>query len=594
MLVRGVVQGVGFRPFVWSLAQHNGLTGWVRNSNIGVEAELQGPAATIEAVTAQVRDHPPPLAQVQSISLQDIAIEPLDALFRILESDRSGGHAAYVSPDTATCEDCLSELRNPADRRFGYPFINCTHCGPRFTIQKSVPYDRHQTTMELFGMCDLCRKEYESPADRRFHAQANACYQCGPTVWYVQANLPTSMACQSPSNLQGRSTASHVAAVIEAVRASVSSGLIVAIKGIGGFHLACDAKNSQAVQRLRERKQRPFKPLAVMAADIATACHVVELSAAERNLLESRQRPIVLARKRDGTGLAPGLAPHNPYLGVLLPYAPLHSLLLAAGDLWVMTSGNLADEPIAYENEDAYERLSGIADAFLLHDRPIHTVCDDSVMRVSEVGPIPIRRSRGYAPLPVQLQEAGPTLLAVGAELKNTVCLASGSQAFVGPHVGDMGNLATLRAWERSCDHLQSLYHSCPEIIVSDQHPGYSSTESARQLAERMHAPWLQVQHHHAHAASLLAEHELDDGQKIIACVLDGTGYGTDGAIWGGEVLIASASTFERVAHLQYAPLPEAISASCIRRARRWLIFTDSVCLGLLIFQACKLTARLS
>jgi len=548
--VQGLVQGVGFRPFVWTLAQQNQCTGWVRNDERGVNIEIQGEADALERFFGHLTSAPPPLASIALIEHQPTAVAEGEAEFRILGSDQATGQPlAFVCPDVAPCAECLREMNDPHNRRHAYPFINCTHCGPRFTIQLAVPYDRTHTTMRSFRMCSLCQREYDSPASRRFHAQANSCDTCGPAIWYCSPKSGVNSSSHSTGS--ARSTSAWIARV----RAEIAVGKIIAVKGVGGFHLACDARNASAVEELRRRKGRPYKPLAVMVADIKTASTLVHLDEDSERLLSSLQRPIVLLRKRSGV-LPESVAPQNPYLGIVLPYAPLHQLLFQGGDVWIMTSGNLADEPIAFENADALVRLSRLADGFLLHDRPIHTVCDDSVLQASSLGPIPIRRSRGFSPLPIELSESGHCLLAVGGEMKSAVCLALESQAIIGQHIGDMGNRETLLALERSCDHLLSLYRAEPRAIVADLHPGYISTTWARQQAQRFGVPLIQVQHHHAHAAALITEHHLAPDQPLIACVFDGTGYGSDGAIWGGEILIATSGEFSRVGHLQYMPLP--------------------------------------
>ena len=551
--VQGLVQGVGFRPFVWSLASQFNCTGFVRNDATGVLIEIQGEPSSLARLVEALRCQAPLLARIDSINSQSIESIESETNFQILDSRSDRSPLTLVAPDTAPCDACLRELLDVSDRRYGYPFINCTHCGPRFTIQTAMPYDRQHTTMREFMLCELCRAEYESPADRRFHAQPNACPKCGPSIWFSDFKGPP----QDPNCPQAEAmVAGGPSLSVAAVRAAVAAGRVIAIKGIGGFHLACDARNRSAVRQLRARKQRPFKPLAVMVADLDTAHLLVHVTEQDRRLLNSPQRPIVLLRKRQACDLPEEVAPSNPYLGIVLPYSPLHYLLVKSGDVWIMTSGNLADEPIAYDNQDAIDRLSPLADGFLLHNRTIHTVCDDSVWRSSCDQPISIRRSRGYAPLPVPLPGSGPTVLAVGGEIKAALCLARGSHAFVGQHIGDMGNRETLLALKRSCDQLLSLYQAKPELVVADQHPGYLSVAWARQRASDWNVPLIQVQHHHAHAAAVLAEHQVPVDQSIITCVFDGTGYGSDGAIWGGEILLANARTFQRAGHLQYAALP--------------------------------------
>jgi hydrogenase maturation protein HypF len=595
--VQGLVQGVGFRPFVWRLATRLRCSGWVRNDDRGVHIEVQGSDLDVQQFLQELPNAAPPQSKIFSLICEIIPNCNLELGFQILDSWHSKTPQCVVSPDIATCQDCLEELRDPKNRRFAYPFTNCTNCGPRFTIQMSVPYDRTRTTMRDFVLCDRCRVEYESPDDRRFHAEPNACPECGPAIWF-QSNEYSGLPGEphggdEPIRQVGCAPArqsDEVLATIGQVRKAIAAGKVVAIKGIGGFHLACDARNPAAIDLLRERKRRPFKPLAVMVADLETASGIAHVCESSLQLLNSYSRPIVLMPKIAEV-LPETVTPNNPYLGVLLPYSPLHHLLLRPGDVWVMTSGNLADEPIVSQNEDALVRLKPLADAFLLHDRSIYTVCDDSVVRSCALGVVPIRRSRGYAPLPIQMSygkgqpeddsseeqvvtasnsivmsEVGivrkePTILAVGGELKTALCLLVGSQAVMGQHIGDMGHRETLDALNRSRDHLLSLYRVKPEMVAADLHPGYISTAWAKQLAKDWNIPIIQVQHHHAHAVSLIAEHGLPADQPIIACVLDGTGYGTDGAIWGGEVLVASASSFRRVAHIEYLPLPGGDSA---------------------------------
>lgn len=553
------MQGVGFRPFVWHLANQLACTGWVRNAASGVEIEAQGSPDAIELFIGRLCQQPPPLAQIFSIVQRPLEYLANEKDFQIVSSDMGSQPWALVSADVAVCQDCLFELMDCSNRRYRYPFINCTNCGPRFTIQQSVPYDRQQTTMQPFMMCDSCLEEYQTPANRRFHAQPNACFECGPSISYYR---PSDNETQPLTVIGGgedttiSSGISRSEAVIQNVRRDINAGRIVAIKGIGGFHLACDACQSDAIRRLRQRKNRAYKPLAIMVRDLATAGRIVHLSPLEQQLLSSPQRPIVLLPKRQVSQLSQLVAPNNSLVGMMLPYSPLHYLLLEQGDMWVMTSGNLADEPIAYEDQDAISRLQRIADSFLLHNRQIYTACDDSVTRASRLGPLPIRRSRGYAPLPIRLDDKGPSVLAVGGDSKAALCLAAGDRAYLAQHLGDMGNRETVLALDRSYQHLRSLYRIDPMAYVCDQHPGYLSVTWAEAQARQAQVPLLRVQHHHAHAAALLAEHQRRSDSAMIACVLDGTGYGDDGCIWGGEILIADAFSYRRVAHLQYLPLP--------------------------------------
>ncbi|TWT84194.1 Carbamoyltransferase HypF [Planctomycetes bacterium CA13] len=559
--VKGVVQGVGFRPFVWRLAQTEGLTGWVRNDSIGVLVEVQGGSDRLSQFCDQIRNEAPPLSIVSDVLVEVIERKHDELSFQIDICQTDADPHALVSPDVGICAECLSEINDPANRRYRYPFTNCTACGPRYTIITDLPYDRPSTTMVDFAMCPTCDREYNDPTDRRFHAQPNACPDCGPSVWFVKIGDVKS------GDVESKKPAWNGDA-IESVKQTIAEGGIVAIKGVGGFHLACDARNCDAVTALRARKQRVEKPLAVMVADVVTCETFAILSDSERALIESQQRPIVLLRRRGGVNLwCDAVAPGNDFIGVMLAYSPLHALLVEPGQVWVMTSGNLSDEPIAYENEDAMERLATIADALLFHDRRIETVCDDSVLRVLDETVLPIRRSRGYAPLPITVPTDGPPLLAVGGEIKATVCLNKGNQCFLSQHIGDMGNQETLLAMERAVDHLVRLYCVEPELVVADLHPGYLSTAWAERFSINRGIPLQRVQHHHAHVASLLAEHSISPEVKIIGVCFDGTGYGTDGAIWGGEWLIANACDFQRYAHLSYVPLPGG--DACIRHPAR-------------------------
>ena len=570
IIVKGIVQGVGFRPFVWRLASELACTGFVRNSTSGVQIEVQGNLAGIESFERRLRLEAPSLSRILELTAATVEAKVGETDFLILDSELSEKPIAAVSPDVGICENCLAEMRDRSDRRFGYPFINCTHCGPRYTIICSLPYDRQRTTMNGFLFCNACRREYESPADRRFHAEPNACLECGPKIWFVDSKAKEfAFRATNDVELDVEKEGIRTRKEIELVQSRISRGEIIAIKGVGGFHLACDAIRSEAVNLLRQRKKRPDKPLAVMVSDLETCKKLVHLNESEAKLLTSRERPIVLLRKKGQSALGESLAPGNPFLGVMLPYSPLHYLLLPPGQVWVMTSGNITDEPIAIENEDAWWRLRDIADGFLMHNRPIHAVCDDSVLRILNGEVTPIRRSRGFAPLDVPLATSTfePTILAVGGEIKATVCLAVNSHAFLSQHIGDMGNAETLRMIEHVSEHLLKLYHAKPEAIAADMHPSYLSVMWATRKAQSFSIPLVQVQHHHAHAASLMAEHELPPTSQIIACVFDGTGYGTDHTIWGGEWLIASQQAFRRYAHLRTIPLPGG--DACILRPAR-------------------------
>jgi hydrogenase maturation protein HypF len=573
--INGIVQGVGFRPFVWRLASELECTGSVCNDASGVVVEIQGPPSSIEEFRRRLTEDAPPLSRIANIVCRTVPTQVGESKFLIAPTKQSDRPTTSVSPDVSICDDCLSELCDPANRRFGYPFINCTHCGPRFTIIESLPYDRQRTTMSGFVLCDACQQEYDSPADRRFHAEPNACGDCGPKIWFVDSNAPswtTDSILDEDRNTE--SQRERARRVIEIVQSRIAMGHIIAIKGVGGFHLACDAKQLRAVQTLRQRKRRPDKPLAVMVADLETCSQFVNVPADDEKILSSRERPIVLLEKKSSSGWCDALAPGTPFLGVMLAYSPLHQLLLRSGQVWVMTSGNVSDEPIAIDNENAWLRLRGLADGFLMHDRPIHTVCDDSVLRSVDGSVSPIRRSRGFAPLAIPLP--GPPLelpvLALGGEIKATACLAVGSHAYLSQHIGDMGNAESLRMMEHVSGHLIDLYQAKPTAIAADLHPGYLSVMWAERLAKSLSIPLLRIQHHHAHAAALMAEREMPPESPMIACVFDGTGYGTDGAIWGGEWLIASQLSFRRFAHLRNIQLPGG-DACILRPARSALAY---------------------
>ena len=546
--MRGIVQGVGFRPFVYALARRHGLSGLVRNDADGVRIEVEGAPGELEGFLRGIEEEAPPLAVVESVGWQPLAALG-DREFRIQESREADRRRALVSPDVATCDDCLAELLDPDDRRHRYPFTNCTNCGPRFTITRSVPYDRATTTMSAFEMCPDCQKEYDDPADRRFHAQPNACPVCGPRVRLLDRFghelrvKPGDPVARTAQVLRGRA--------------------VVAIKGLGGYHLACDPFDAAAVRTLRGRKARQDKPFAIMARDLAQARELCHVAPEEEALLTSPAHPIVLLERRDGDGVAEEVAPRQKTLGVMLAYTPLHHLLLHdAGIPLVMTSGNNSDEPIAYRDGEAFEQLCDIADFFLIHDRPIHTRCDDSVVRTIRGRPYPIRRSRGYAPAPLRLAaDFARHTLACGGELKNTFCLAKDRHAFVSHHIGDMENYETLRSFREGVEHYSRLFDVRPELVAYDLHPEYLSTKYARELEEDG-LPAVGIQHHHAHVASCLADNERPAEERVIGVVLDGTGYGADGAVWGGEFFEGSVEEgFDRLAHLEYAPLPGGSAA---------------------------------
>jgi hydrogenase maturation protein HypF len=517
--LRGIVQGVGFRPFVYNLAGELGLSGYVLNSSAGLVAEAEGPPAAIGKFIDSITADAPPLAWIQESAVAEL--EPIgDSGFTIRDSLAETGEFALISPDVATCDACLADTLDPANRRFDYPFTNCTNCGPRYTIIREIPYDRPKTTMTVFRMCADCEREYHDPADRRFHAQPNACPVCGPSL----------------------------SATVEEARRRLAAGEILAIKGLGGFHLACDARNHAAVRRLRERKRRSDKPFALMVRDLAAAERISEVTIDDRSALTGPRRPIVLMPAR---GEWPACAPGNRTLGIMLPYTPLHHLLFldAPYDALVMTSGNLSEEPIVVSNEDALARLDGVADWFLLHDRDIYMRTDDSVVRTFEGRERLLRRSRSYAPEVMDLGRSVPELLACGGELKNVFCLTKGRHAILSQHIGDLENYETLVFFEETLANLKKLFRVEPRAVVHDLHPLYLSTR----YAMRLELPKIGVQHHHAHLASCMLENGLE-GEAIGVC-FDGTGYGADGAIWGGEFLAGGYSGFERRAHLRYIPL---------------------------------------
>lgn len=538
--VKGIVQGVGFRPYIYQLAGRCGLNGHVANTASGVRIHVEGPPPAIEAFLTGISAQAPPLAQITSVEARDAV--PTDCqTFDIVASENESGKSALISPDVAVCDDCLAEMRSPADRRYRYPFINCTNCGPRYTIIADVPYDRPQTSMKLFRMCPLCQGEYDNPADRRFHAQPNACPACGPHVQLLDGS-------GTPCGAQGP---------IGGAIARLAEGRIVAIKGLGGYHLAVDAANDPAVRRLRQRKQREEKPLALMALDIEHVRRFARLDDEERAVLSSLQRPILLLAKRSRHPIAPSVAPNNRYFGVMLPYTPLHYLLLENQfHALVMTSANLSEEPLAIGNDEAITRLAGIADYFLVHNRDIYLRCDDSIVRKTAGATRFIRRSRGYVPAPVFLNHAPPSVLACGAELKNTVCLTKEDRAFISQHIGDLENLATYEAFGNTICHLQGILDIQPRVLACDLHPDYLSTRYAQAQHE---LPVIQVQHHHAHIASGMAENHLDG--PVIGLAFDGTGYGPDGTIWGGEVLLVQKAQYERAAFLEPLPMPGGAAA---------------------------------
>ena len=521
--LRGIVQGVGFRPFVHNLAARLGLAGYVLNSSSGLLAEVEGNSAAVDSFVQAVRADAPPLAWIREMAVEELA--PDGAVgFEIRQSVAVTGEFALISPDVATCPECLDDCREPSNRRYGYPFTNCTNCGPRYTIIRDIPYDRASTTMDPFRMCGACRQEYDDPGNRRFHAQPNACPECGPAL----------------------------SGTLDEARRRLAAGEILAIKGLGGFHLACDPHNSAAVERLRARKRRSDKPFAIMARDLAAIEQFCDVSDADRGALTGWRRPIVVMPRRQSGGLPEAIAPGNRTLGVMLPYTPLHSLLFegAPFDALVMTSGNLSEEPIVVDNTDARERIGGVADWFLTHNRDIYMRADDSVVRTFEGRERLMRRSRGYAPQTLDLGRSAPEILACGGELKNVFCLTKGRHAILSQHIGDLENYETLVFFEETLGNLKKLFRVEPRIVAHDLHPNYLSTKYALEIEG---LPKVGVQHHHAHIASCMAENGL--AGEVIGVAFDGTGYGTDGAIWGGEFLVAGYGGFERRAHLRYVPL---------------------------------------
>jgi hydrogenase maturation protein HypF len=535
--VRGVVQGVGFRPFVYQLAVHHNLRGWVCNTSEDVKIEVEGEAKDIEQFIKDLKVQAPPLSHIEDITVT--VGEPGNyTKFEIRESVPEAGKYQLISPDIATCTDCLKEIFSPSDRRYRYPFTNCTNCGPRFTIIDDIPYDRPNTTMKSFQMCPTCQREYENPLDRRFHAQPNACPVCGPQLELTD-NKGKQVSCED---------------IIKKTTELLKDGKIIAVKGLGGFLLACDATNKKAVNLLRIRKNRPAKPLAVMVSTLDEVKNHCEVNAEEEQLLTSPGSPIVLMKWKPESNIAQAVAPGLKYLGVMLPYTPLHHILLKeVGIPLVMTSGNLSEEPIAKDNDEAIKRLNKIADYFLMHNRDIYARYDDSVMIVEKETPHFARRARGYAPYPIHLPFQSKQVLGCGAEEKNTFCLTRDNYAFVSQHIGDMENMETLEHYVNTIELYKKLFRIEPQTIAHDMHPEYLPTKFAKELAEKEKIKLVPVQHHHAHIASCMAENGI--GGPVIGVALDGTGYGTDGNIWGGEFMVADYTRFERVAHLEYLPL---------------------------------------
>jgi hydrogenase maturation protein HypF len=532
--ITGIVQGIGFRPFIYNLAKTHSIRGWVLNNEKGVFIDAESEDGNLDRFIQDIPVLAPPLARIESFDVR--YFEPIGyAAFEIRKSEETEEKFVLISPDVATCDQCLSELSSPQNFRYRYPFINCTLCGPRFTIIKDIPYDRHKTTMAPFTMCPVCQKEYEDPTDRRFHAQPNACAACGPSL-----------------RLEDRDGKEVFGDPIEMTLELLEKGLIVATKGLGGFHLACDAKNIGAVSTLRWRKFREDKPFAVMCRNVEEVREHCEVGEEEEKLLKSVARPIVILRRKEGSPITHAVAPYQNTLGVMLPYSPLHHLLLNGSlKILVMTSGNVSDEPIAYKNEEAKSRLRHIADYFLFHNREIHMRCDDSVTRIFEGNPYFLRRSRGYVPFPIKLSFPTEMILACGGELKNTFCLTRGHYAFVSHHIGDLENLETLTSFEEGIEHFKKLFYIEPKAVAYDLHPDYLSTQYALSITD---IPRVGVQHHHAHVVSGMAENGMEG--DVIGVALDGTGFGVDGTIWGGEFIKANLRDFDRLAHLKNVPMP--------------------------------------
>ncbi len=547
IIVKGIVQGVGFRPFIYRLAQQYGLKGTVSNNAQGVEIEAEGDHISMQSFIHAITHSAPPLALIDAIETRENTLKGYPE-FVIQKSNGSEDRFTLIAPDVAVCDDCLRELFDPDDCRYHYPFINCTNCGPRFTIIKDIPYDRPNTTMSVFPMCPDCEREYHDPANRRFHAQPNACHVCGPSLTLLDSNQ---------NKIQSEDVINRTAQLLK-------SGNIVAIKGLGGYHLACDATNDEAVSKLRERKRRIEKPFAVMIPDTEWLDRICSSTGKERAFIQSINHPIVLIRRNDNSPICYDVAPGNNFIGVMLPYTPLHHILLRETGLpLVMTSGNISEEPIAYKDDEALERLSGIADYFLIHNREIHMRCDDSVGAVLNNRQTMLRRARGYVPYPVKLNIHSPEpILATGGHLKNTFCLLNDHFAFISHHIGDLENYETLTSFTGGIEHFKNLFNLKPGIIAHDIHPEYLSTKYALESDISVKIP---VQHHHAHIVSCMAENDLND--EVIGVSFDGTGYGTDGNIWGGEFMTATSGDFKRIAHFEYFPLPGGEQA--IKEPRR-------------------------
>ena len=535
--IKGIVQGVGFRPTVYRLAKKYNLNGSVFNDSKGVTLDVEGSTRNIDSFMAELKKSPPPLSNIEEITSKKLKVENFHE-FKIIESEEGEEKKTLVSPDIATCKDCERELLNSKNRRYLYPFINCTNCGPRFTITEELPYDRKNTTMERFEMCEKCRGEYEDPSMRRFHAQPNACSDCGPQLELLDQK-GKKIECDP----------------IEKAARFLKEGKIVAVKGLGGFHLACNAHDKRAIETLRKKKRRPFKPLALMAKNVAIIRKIVHLSEEEKKLLMSPRAPIVLLKKKEKCAIPENIAPGNNFLGFMLPYTPLHMLLLQNLEVLVMTSGNRIDEPIVFDNKDAIKRLGHIADYFLVHDRDIWIQADDSIARVVDGEILLLRRGRGYAPGPIKLSFGSKDkIIGFGAHKHNTFSISRDNKVFVSHYIGETDNLETIKAFERGIKHFINFFDIPPDIAVVDLHPEYEATKFGKKWAKENKKTLIDVQHHHAHIASCLADNQLDE--RVIGVAWDGTGYGADGKIWGGEFLIADLECYERKAHLEYVPLP--------------------------------------
>lgn len=543
IIVRGIVQGVGFRPTVYGYATKHNLTGWIRNISSGVEIQINGQSRDIDIFLQEIQTMPPPLAKIDEFQVKSVPPDS-STTFEILASLPTEGDFLPISPDIAICPDCLREMQDPGDRRYRYPFINCTNCGPRYTIIKDIPYDRPKTSMAAFEMCPQCKAEYNDPLNRRYHAQPTACPECGPQVTFISQ----------------KKVLAHKMDAIALARDWLRNGKIVAVKGLGGYHLACDAENDQAVEILRKRKKRSQKAFALMSFDQKTIEHHCYLNKEETRLLSSPAHPIVILNRKKESTIVEDVAPRQNTLGFMLPYTPLHYLLLEPEDgfpeVLVMTSGNLSEEPIAFLDEDAAERLEALADGFLINNRKIHIRIDDSVTRVIFDNEYPIRRSRGYSPSPIQVDQALPPILGVGAELKNTIALSRDKYIFLSHFIGDLENFETNQSFEEAILHTQKLFRIHPEYIACDLHPNYLSTQYAKNRSCDDHLPLFEIQHHHAHLSACLADNQYFSDAPVIGLCFDGTGLGTDNTIWGGEILIGNHVDFQRVYHLNYVPLP--------------------------------------